>query len=407
MITGIISEYNPFHNGHLYQINQIQKLHNSHNDASNAIVACISGGCTQRGTIHLLDKWTRGSIAVQNGVNLVIELPAAYCVASAQNFAAGGIKLLDSLGIVDSVAFGTEYNRYDLLNSAASINPDSYSEEISSLMNTGLSYGAAISRIIAAKLQISEDTLREPNTILAIEYMRAINRTASSIHPIPLQRIGTGHHDSTSKGKYASGTAIRNMLSKGDIDTIQQVVPPETLTQLIKTQQHNIQNNLLPVLRWILATHSAAELSTFSGVAEGIEYKLKEAACCNSIAEIINLLGNRHYTITRIQRMLSAIMLRLDMESHQRLIDYGPKYIRVLAFDDIGRKLLKEIKSKSQLPLITKTADFLNYRDCARLQDLTPLQEQLALDIQAQNLFSQAHNTPLNCDFTTSPYFKK
>ncbi len=410
MATGIIAEYNPFHNGHKYMLQQVKKT-----TGNEPIVACISGSITQRGEMAILDKWQRARAAVQNGADLVVELPAIYACRSGQAFGSGGVSLLSSTGIVDKLAFGTEYPDIDRLMQAASLRPEDYPKKLQSLLKSGHSYGSALSRLISEKLSLPENMLREPNTILALEYLRAINKLQQEqdidIKPLPIRRQGAGHNTSqldaeNANTKFASGTAIRqaamawhrhnaphqqaqleeSVPSSSCIDTLQGFVPQATWEALAAATSFPDMERLFPLLHWKLLTASPAELCSIQGIGEGLEHKLIQSHICRSYGELVEHLSTRRYPATRIQRLLIHLLLELGKEQAQEADNTGPLYIRVLAFNDIGRTLLKNIKEHGSLPVITKIADYLNRRQLENKEDFSSLQQMLYMDILSTNL---------------------
>lgn len=415
MAAGIIAEYNPFHNGHRYQIERINEL------GKNDIVVCMSGSITQRGGLALLNKWQRAESAVKNGASLVIELPAAFACRSAQDFAAGGVRLLHSLGIIDTLAFGTEYPHLDKLRLAADFRPEPYHEELQAKLKKGLSYGAAVSRLTAEKTGLPEAMLREPNTILAIEYLRALKK-ADGIAPLPLRRTGAGHKENTaaSADGFASGTAVRKLVRKGEYRQLARFVPTGTLGQIQNTAMYPDEKKQLPLIIWQLLTMNVDEIASICGVGEGMEYRLKEAAgklpCSGSYKALVRELTTRRYPAARIQRLFMHLLLKSTKEAVQEMTDAGPLYIRILAFNDRGRQLLREIRRHSRLPLITRASEYLNRRDMQHMDKFTLLQKMLYMDAAAANL-RQLCLAPLPCqpldgqpqqlntDFTATPVY--
>lgn len=413
MATGIIAEYNPFHNGHRHQIGCIKKLRDG------GILACMSGSITQRGEFALLDKWQRAQAAVKNGINLVIELPTIFACRSAQDFASGGVRLLASLGIVDTLAFGTEYPDIKGLQAASAFQPDDHHDQLQAKLKQGLSYGAAVSQLIAENTGLPNEMLTEPNTILAIEYLRALKKT-DGIAPLPLLRTGAGHNDTASSGQYASGTAIRRMALQGNFRELMPVVPGATLAEIENTAMFPSTKKQLPLIIWKLLSMDMDSIGAIYGVNEGMEYRLKEAACSPACAAsckaLLQELATRRYPATRIQRILMHLLLENTKDTTAEMT--SPLYIRVLAFDDIGRSMLKAIRQKAQLPLIIKTTDYLGRRDIQHPDRLSPLQKMLYMDIAAANLrelcLAPLPSNPLGeqplklqSDLTTSPIYVK
>ena len=205
-ITGIIAEYNPFHNGHKYQIEEAKKF-------SDAVVVIMSGSFVQRGSIAITDKWTRAKVAAENGADLVLELPVIYSLNTAQRFAKGAVEILDRTNVIDYLCFGSESGNVDELTKVADMlinEPEDVSEKIKKFIAEGISYPAA--RQKAFRGLIDEEILSSPNNILALEYIKALIEIESSIEPVTVKRYGTDYHDEFAKNGIASASAIRSMI---------------------------------------------------------------------------------------------------------------------------------------------------------------------------------------------------
>lgn len=404
-VTGIIAEYNPFHNGHKHQLKTIRE---QFNDAE--IIVAMSGSITQRGETAILDKWSRAKIAVANGADLVIELPAVYAIRSAQDFARGGVRLFNSLNIVDNLAFGTEYPEDKRLQSAGVFLETSEAQNIlHEKIKKGLSYAGAVTEILQEKFSFSEKILREPNTILGLEYIRSMIHTGSAIKPLPLLRKGAGHRQENISDNIASGTAIRQEAKKSipDYKKISETVPQEIL-YLLEKNFADSDKLFLPLL-YKLNNINICSLKNIYGISEGIENRLL-ASLKNphSFGDIINAMTTRRYTIARCQRAIMYLLLGITSDEMMFFDNMPPQYIRILAFNNTGRNLLKKIKEASPLPLISKTSDYLNSQDILNNNIHTDLQKMLSLDVKATNLQSLCFKSPqTNLDFTTSPIYIK
>ena len=225
-VLGIVAEYNPFHNGHLYHLEQSKKL-----TSSNYTVAVISGNFTQRGSTSLIDKWSRAEMALQSGVDLVIELPLLYAISSAENFADGAIKILDSMKIVDYVSFGSETSNVDVLSQIADIlynEPKEYKSILSNELQKGLSFPKARENALLMYFNdISKyaNILSSPNNILGIEYIKSLKKHKSNIQPISIARFESGYNDITYSENIASATAIRNIVKNNGFDILKKLLP--------------------------------------------------------------------------------------------------------------------------------------------------------------------------------------
>lgn len=369
-MIGIIAEYNPFHNGHAYQISEIKKFY-----PAEEIIAVMSGSFTQRGTPAILDKWTRARLAVEGGVDLVLELPFIYAVRSAQDFARGGVNLLSKLG-VDKLAFGAEVSDLEKLKLAAStFNAENFAENLKSEMSTGKSYAAAVTKILSAGAQIDEKFLRLPNTILAVEYLRALPK---NISPVLIPR-----------GKVlSSATEIRRALYEKPVLWEKISVPAEVL-QVLKSAELVQENFLFRPLITKILTSSLADLKKIYGMSEGIEFKLIESArTAKSFEELVGGVVNRRFPISRVKRLLLYFLLDVTAE---KVLETG-NYARVLAFNRRGQMLLKKIKCR--LPIVTKVSRHLTSKEIFAERISEPYKETLKFDLLATDLRATLFEPP-------------
>lgn len=404
--VGIIAEYNPFHNGHSLQIQEIQKRF-----PDAGIVVAMSGSFTQRGTVAILDKWKRAEAAVRHGASLVLELPAVFATRSAQYFAEGGVRLLERLGVVDGLAFGSECDDLETLSRLAEeIDATQNSSALKNGLQNGDSYAAAITDAAAP-----DAAIRQPNVILAVEYLRAIRRFHAELLPTPLPRFYAAHHDMKFSAEddclIASASAIRAALADGNERDALRAVPDDVQTMLAAARVHGYTDTsrlFRPMLAKLL-TASTEELRTVLGVNEGIEHRLRRAALsARSYEELVEAIRSKRYPRARIRRLLLHLLLSLTKDSAARFDDAGPLYARVLAFDDNGRKLLQTVKTHAKIPVITKLSRFLSSRAPDDGQ-LSPAQEMLAFDLRASFLVSLASSPvghpPANADYLVSPVY--
>ncbi len=394
MAVGIIAEYNPFHLGHAYQISEIKKV----SDAE--IIAVMSGSFTQRGTPALLDKWTRARLAILGGVDLVIELPFVKAVRSAQDFARGGIKLLESLGVVDTLAFGAEVADLERLKlAAAAFEEKFFTEKLHALMSQGVSYAAAVTKILAEVTGLEEKLLRQPNTILATEYLRAL---PEKISPLLIKRVGAAYDDLALQENFSSASAIRAAVysEKPAWEKISACVPDATLKAL-RAEKILVDENFLfrPIIAKLL-TSRAEDLRKIYGMTEGLEFRLLNAQSfpIPNYKFLIDSLVGRRYTASRIRRLLLYFLLNVTAEEMAELD--AATCIRILAFSERGRALLKKISA----PTITKLTKHLNRRDIfMRKRTLEPYQKILLFDVLATNLRGLLFDIPqvMQKDFST------
>ena len=406
---GIIAEYQPFHNGHAYQIAKIRKQ-----IPDAAVIAVMSGGITQRGETSILDKHTSAELAVRGGCDLVLELPFLFSCRSAQDFARGGVRLLTSLGCVEYLAFGAETADITRLTSIVErLTSPAGETTLRQALETGLSYAAARTEVIR-NIPGSAELLRQPNAILAVEYLRALNEYAPEIRPLLIKRRGAGYLDTSIDTPLASASAIRNALlnreSEPDWTSISRAVPEATLLTLKNAYPARIAHpeRLYRPFQTALLAKSRTELRDIYGVAEGIENRIETAAFASTSRQtFLRNAATRHYPQSRLARTLIYILLNLTTKTVRTADNEGPLYIRPLAFNTRGRELLHTIRQTATLPIITRPAKHLPDRESGNpLEELTPLRQQLAFDRKAHTLAELTRPTPSHRDdFQQSPLF--
>ena len=376
--VGLVTEYNPFHNGHLYHLNKAMEL-----TGADISVAVMSGDFVQRGELAVLDKYTRAFMALNSGVNLVVELPVNYAVSSAESFAAGALKVLDYIK-ADSIAFGSESGDIERLSKLAHVlcdNEDTLYKEISKYTANGISYAAARQKVVE-KLT-DKDTaamLTSSNNILAVEYLKAVIKNNYAIKPYTVQRQGDSYNDTDIRSEYASATALRENLKA---DNISKYIPvkaglilfsntnyiyPDDITEALFTRLLDILfassydknvfiENVMkyPDVNKEIAGRlykSAMDMITRT-VPHGAGSKDNEAFSFGSLCEHIK---TKEVPLSRIKRALVRITLGLD-KKHMEKYSNEP-YIRVLGFDKKGQEYLSHIRKTVEVPLITKIADY-------------------------------------------------
>lgn len=346
-IAGIICEYNPFHNGHRYHISETRRTVVD----CDGIVCVMSGNFVQRGDCAIMEKHVRARAAVLNGADLVIELPTPWVLSSAEGFAKGGIWLLERLGIVTHLSFGSECGDIDTLNAAAETMIDS-EWTIRDIMSTGISYAAAREKALAGIDPALGEILRRPNNILAVEYLRAIRTMRSPIQPVTVSRHMADHDSGTACDNIASASYIRTDIEK-NMDYI-----PENIRDLYYNE---IKLNRSPAAlynceRAILGCLRSMEQEQFDQLAhggEGLGQKLYKAVQSeNSLDGIMNAVKSKRYPMSRVRRMILCAWLSIGKNAAAG----PPPYIRVLAANERGREMLREAKKKTYLPIITKPA---------------------------------------------------
>lgn len=365
-ITGIITEYNPFHLGHRYHLEKSKK-----DTFSDATICIMSGNFVQRGEPALLDKFNRAEIAVKNGVDLVIELPLIFSVSSAEFFASGACRILDKTSVVNNLYFGSEHGDIeDLLAIAKVLNNED--KNFNAILKKNLSLGLPFYKAREKTLyeiipNIKEkDILNNSNNILAIEYIRALEQLDSKIIPVTLKRLGSNYNDVTINNNFASATSIRKNLysSHNNISSIKDVIPAETYNHLDSLVKNNYDfvypEDTFDFIKYKLLTEGY-NLKNIFDVSEGLDNKiLKELTSSSSLCELILNTKSKRYSYTRISRLLLHFFLGFENYNIEKLLKGTPDYIRPLAFNQTGCKILKEIKKKGNVRIITKVSKEYN-----------------------------------------------
>lgn len=388
--VGVIVEYNPFHNGHKWHLDAAKKQ-----SGCPFVIGVMSGNFMQRGEPAIFDKWKRAEMAIRGGADLIIELPTVFAVRSAQYFATGGIRLLSSLGIVSHICFGAEYADLTVLKKiAASADDAEVIKDLHMYLQSGNTYAAALGKSLQNKYHISPDIITSPNNILAVEYLRAIEKFAPQLIPIPVTRQQSQYRDTALTMPFASATAIRHALlnSMSITDEISSTIPITTLkiinNMLAEKRGPVTFSDLSNVILAQLRVASLEKLEQLPNVSEGLHYKLRDSALLSAnINQLFSLLKSKRYPYTRLQRIIIHSLLGTTKEQLSLFDEYGPLYARILAFNQQGRLLLKHINQHSNIPIITKTTHFLSSNDRGR-NDLTPLQEMLAIDTVASDIYA-------------------
>ena len=366
----VICEYNPFHNGHKYQLTEHKKRL-----GADSVICLMSGSFVQRGAPAVYDKWTRATDAVLNGADLVLELPVVYSCQSAQRFSVGAVKLLDKLGIVDFLSFGSESGDIKKLSECADIiNSDEFNILLEEKMKSGLNFPSARTKVFEENYpDIDKSLLDSPNNILALEYLNALKNINSKITPETIKR----NHN------FASASSIREKMSNNE--DVASLTPT-------KTREVYCQEAFDNLVRYHFTKESPRALQRICDMCEGLEYKFKKALLSSvSIDNLANTVKSKRYTHTRINRIIVNSLLEIT-DSDTKL---DPQYARVLAFNEKGQELLSKIKKSSSIPVITKTAD--------AKPDNPDYKRMLEKDILSTDIYSIITKKESGLDFKTSP----
>jgi len=354
---GIVAEYNPFHQGHRYQINEIKKR-----NADAAVISVLSSNFLQRGAPALQDKWERARAAVRCGVDLALELPLPFSCNNAGVFADGAVALLKATGVVESISFGME-DETDLIGTISAIlvqEPPAFKAILQDFLKKGFSYAQARAEAAEQLCPGAGALLGKPNNTLAFAYAEAALRRHAEFELLPIRRVGTGYHD-RSEGKIMSAAGIREALLNGRTESAYRAMPDESASIL----RENITAGrccldwkpLWQALRLLLMRATGTELARYADITEGIENRfLDQYPHCRSFEELIERVATRRYPRTRIRRQLMGLLLNISETDNRLFQRSGPAYIRPLAMNSRGRELLRLMRKKSSLPVITKPA---------------------------------------------------
>lgn len=354
-IGGIVAEYNPFHNGHKYQLQKsVETGELTHT------VAVMSSNYVQRGEAAILSKWARAETAVKNGVDLVIELPTLWSSSYAQRFALGAVSLLDALGCVDVLSFGSEIGNIDeLIACKNAINSDEVKERLKENLDLGL--GFATARAEALRSVCGNrffDMLEGANNTLGIEYLNALDTLGSDILPMTIRRKGAAHDSIMRSDNFASASEIRRMIRENNREwemyvpqSVADIYNREASEEKAPCLNEKLEFSILCCMRQL----SAEDIGLSPDVSEGIEYRIHDAALkARTLDELYSLAKTKRYSHARIRRIVLHAFMGFTKDDYKG----NPPYIHVLAMNDKGKEILKEAKEKAKLPIVTKASDF-------------------------------------------------
>jgi len=408
-VLGIITEYNPFHKGHAWQLETTKKI-----SQADGVMTLMSGSITQRGDFAILNKWERTRLALDSGVDLVCELPFVYAGQSAEAFAQGGVKIFNATGVCDFLSFGSEHGELKPLQALAKIlsreSPE-FKHLLGLALDTGVSFPKAREQTIHQLLgQEVSALLTTPNNILAIEYLKALIISQSNITPLTVKRQGSDYH-SLETSDYLSATAIRKILLNSLINdaihsnpvmSLENKLPYKLESLLAPMKNYNFQGDalFLNALRVMILARNVGDLKNTPYVAEGLEHKIRDALkTAKTLDTLVDAIISKRIPQTRVQRILCNRLLELDKKDlWQFEVPSFTPYLRVLGFNSTGQAILRKIKEQGDIPILT------NMSRGERL--LSPTQrEMLHYDIRAtdlHNLFYEK-NYRYHHDYTQSP----
>lgn len=411
-ITGIVVEYNPFHNGHFYQINTIKEQPDH-----DALIVIMSGQFTQRGTPCITDKHTRAKMCLAHGVDMVLELPTPYATASAERFCEAAISTLHQSGIIDRLSFGCETNDIDLISLVAKTlleEPSEVSDTLKSLLSSGVSYPKARQEALMSYLNTQvpstkhkslQALLTSPNNILGIEYVKALYKYQSSIIPMPLHRKHAGYHDESITHNIASATAIRHQLKQKHFDLVSKAMPTAAYHLLLDTYMPMVTlDDYSDLFHYKLIFSNSEDLYALWDIPKNLCLSLIKASQTHyKLSDIIDVVTSKTYTRATVTRAVLRVLLNLE---HSLMKDlektHWIPHIRVLACKDDKKYLLSKLTKSSSVPIITNFGK--HYREATGLS-----KRLLDLEVAATKLYALTKHQPLlsHADFTKSIFFKE
>lgn len=400
--VAIISEYNPFHLGHEYQVGEIRKQFGD----DTAIIAIMSGNYTQRGEIAIADKYLRAKLAVLSGVNLVLELPFPYSISSAEFFAKSGVHIANSLGCVDYLSFGSEIGSLDILTKIANnLLSDEYTKALKSLTNdtelSNLGYATLCQRAYQEAFRKDIGDIFTPNNILALEYIKALINTKSSIKPHTVLRKGGAYNSETiNETNMPSAMAIRNLLSKNVFSAFD-YIPKNAKNDFLSLYNKDYPTSISKLNNAILSNFRLNNPLTRGAIhdAEGGLYNRLYTLSyeAESIQSLIALAETKKYTTARIKRAIWYSFLGVTSSDVKAL----PEYTQLLAFDKLGQQVLKNSKGVARISIVTKPSKTDGLSDTAKRQK--------ELSDMADSIFQLTKPTHFSGKYSLlcSPFVKK
>lgn len=387
-VAGIIVEYNPFHKGHEYHIKETRRI-----TGADFVVAVMSGDFTERGIPACLDKFTRAECALACGADVVLELPFCYATGSAEYFAEGAVTILEKLGCIDFLCFGTEADLpISLYTDTASFlcdEPRDYKAALQTGLRTGLTFPQA--RLEAARPYLCKEALsllETPNSLLGLEYCKALYRKNSRIKPVTITRTGSGYHETTvSLEGFSSATALRRLLRPGTSfpeDFLSEL--PDTVASLLEKKPYVpvFADDFLLLYRYAIM-QKKDYLSSYADVSSELAGRLRKRVPVCGYEAFLSEIKTRQYTRTRIERCLLHILFNLKQDTLETFRTNETCYARILGFRECATPLLKAVKKTASLPVLTKLAQ--KDRRCNELE-----KELLSFDLTAAGLYNHVVN---------------
>ncbi len=407
-IYGSIVEYNPFHFGHLYHLNYIR----SFEDFEGSVVV-MSGNFVQRGEMAIVDKWARTEMALKNGVDLVLELPFAYSIQDARGFAQGAISILENTGIVQKIVFGSETSEIETLKSLASIlvkEPERLKRIMKDYLKKGLSFPNARKYALRDYTGISTKAIENSNDILGLEYIYSLLKFNSRIVPITLKRKGANYNDTEIKKEFSSATAIRKSIK--DNNDLNVDIP--TPTKEILAREFNLgkgpifYETISDLALSVLNLKAKQDIKRYHGVTEGLENRIKKyLPWVETLEELLHKIKTKRFTYTRLKRTILNILFEITKDDVALFNSLGPQYIKVLGFNDNGKRILAKMRKNANLPIIILSSQYYRTKGVANYKIFKRLFELELSSTQIYKLFFQNQMLRKSyTDFREPIYFK-
>ncbi len=352
-VVGLIAEYNPFHNGHQFHIEKTKQL-----TGADTVVVVMSGNYVQRGTPAIMPKHLRAEAALKAGASLVLELPVCYATGTAEQFALGAVSILDKLGCIDALCFGSECGDVYLLKELATVlanEPPTYKSRLQEALREG--YNFPVARQLALKVLFPDEDydalLEHPNNILGIEYLKALQRLNSKIIPYTIKRISSNYHDTDLQTQYSSASAIRNIIEQNSMHQLFNQVPDSSM-QLLQEFYHKrfpvFANDFSVLLKHQLLKETKTSLLKYADVSEELANRIiNERNNFIGFDQFCSLLKTKEITYTRISRALLHVLLNIAKTDYTDI-----EYARVLGFRKDNTNIFTCLKGTSSIPIVTK-----------------------------------------------------
>jgi predicted nucleotidyltransferase len=401
-VLGLITEYNPFHNGHKYHIEEAKRITNA-----DYVIAVMSGNFVQRGAPAVINKYSRTAMALNNGIDLVLELPVCYSTASAEYFSHGAVDLLNKLGVVDAICFGSECGDIELIKEAADYliqAPASFHTALQEALKEGMTYPAArtkayldtMQEVSAEKKEAITSLLLEPNNILGIEYVKALRRLNSSITPYTIKRLSAHYHDDmlseNQETSISSATAIRRAIFEKDaavnyFELMEQSVPVDVYQTLLDSYDKGYpisEEDFAASIKYKLLVTGRESLPDYLDLTSDLSDRIKKLSPYpKEISELAQLIKTRNVTLTRINRALVHLLLEIKKKDFEEYNAEGyNRYARVLGLRRESSILLRNIEADTTIPIITKVSKAYEMLDELAMK-------MLKTDILATDLYNQ------------------